>query len=94
MARNLLRAGHSLAVYNRSREKAEALAREGARVADTPADACRDVDAAMTMLVDDHALEQIVFGNDGIASASGRTQFIFRTALSAPGFALWRVPPA
>lgn len=69
MARNLLRAGHTMAVYNRSREKAEALAREGARVADSPADACRDADAVMTMLADDQALEQIVFGKDGIASA-------------------------
>jgi 3-hydroxyisobutyrate dehydrogenase-like beta-hydroxyacid dehydrogenase len=69
MARNLLRAGHTLAVYNRGRAKAEALAREGARVADSPADACRDADAVMTMLADDQALEQIVFGKDGIAPA-------------------------
>jgi len=69
MARNLLRAGHTVAVYNRSREKAEALAGEGARVADSPADACRDAEAVMTMVADDHALEQIVFGTDGIASA-------------------------
>ncbi len=69
MARNLLRAGHTVAVYNRSREKAEALAASGARVADSPADACRDAEAVMTMVADDHALEQIVFGEDGIASA-------------------------
>lgn len=69
MARNLLRAGHTLAVYNRSRERAQALAGEGARVADSPADACRDAEAVMTMVADDHALEQVVFGEDGIASA-------------------------
>jgi 3-hydroxyisobutyrate dehydrogenase-like beta-hydroxyacid dehydrogenase len=69
MARNLLRGGHNLAVYNRSREKAEALAASGARVATSPADACRDAEAVMTMVADDHAVEQIVFGNDGIASA-------------------------
>jgi 3-hydroxyisobutyrate dehydrogenase-like beta-hydroxyacid dehydrogenase len=69
MARNLLRAGHSLVVYNRSREKAEALAGEGARVADSPADACRDAEVVMTMVADDHALEEVVFGNHGIASA-------------------------
>jgi 3-hydroxyisobutyrate dehydrogenase-like beta-hydroxyacid dehydrogenase len=68
MARNLLRAGHTLAVYNRSREKAEALAGDGVRVADSPADACRDAEAVLTMLADDHALEQVVFGNHGIAS--------------------------
>ena len=69
MARNLLRAGQTVAVYNRSREKAVALAADGARVASSPADACRDAEAVMTMVADDHALEQIVFGNDGIASA-------------------------
>lgn len=69
MARNLLRAGHNVAVYNRSREKAEALAADGARVADSPAGACREAEIVMTMLADDAALEQVVFGNDGIAAA-------------------------
>ena len=69
MARNLLRAGQTVSVFNRSREKAVALAADGARAANSPADACRDAEAVMTMVADDHALEQIVFGNDGIASA-------------------------
>ncbi len=41
MARNLLRAGHAVTVYNRTREKAEALAADGARAAGSPAEACR-----------------------------------------------------
>ena len=69
MARNLLRAGHTVAVFNRSREKSEALASGGARVASSPADACRDAEAVMTMVADDLAVEEIVFGKDGIASA-------------------------
>jgi 3-hydroxyisobutyrate dehydrogenase-like beta-hydroxyacid dehydrogenase len=69
MARNLLRAGQRVSVFNRSREKALAFAADGARVASSPADACRDAEAVMTMVADDHALEQIVFGNEGIASA-------------------------
>lgn len=69
MAHNLLRAGHTLSVYNRSREKAVPLAAEGARVASSPADACKNVDAVMTMVADDPALEQIVFGENGIAAA-------------------------
>jgi 3-hydroxyisobutyrate dehydrogenase-like beta-hydroxyacid dehydrogenase len=55
-------------VYNRSRNKAEALAKEGARVADSPAAACREAEAVLTMVADDAALEHIVFGNDGILS--------------------------
>ncbi len=68
MARNLLRAGHELLVYNRSRDKAEALASDGARVADTPAAVCSASEAVMTMLADDHVVEQVVFGENGIAS--------------------------
>jgi 3-hydroxyisobutyrate dehydrogenase-like beta-hydroxyacid dehydrogenase len=69
MARNLLRAGHEVAVYNRSRAKAEALAADGARIAGSPAEACRESEAAITMLADDPALEEVVFGDNGIASA-------------------------
>jgi len=58
MARNLLRGGHELAVFNRTREKAQALAAEGARVAESPADACRGCDAVMTMLSDDAAVAE------------------------------------
>lgn len=69
MARNLLRAGHQVSVYNRSREKADALASDGARVADSPADACHGSEAVMTMLADDPAVEQVVFGEGGLANA-------------------------
>jgi len=72
MARNLLRAGHQVAVYNRSRQKAEALAGEGARAAESPADVCRESQAVITMLADDGAVEQVVFGENGVASALAR----------------------
>ena len=72
MARNLLRAGHQVAVYNRSRQKAEALAGEGARAAESPADVCRESQAVITMLADDGAVEQVVFGENGVASGLAR----------------------
>lgn len=68
MARNLLRAGHSVAVYNRSAVKAEPLISEGARLAASPADACAGADAVMTMLSDDSAVEQMTFGASGLAA--------------------------
>ena len=68
MARNLLRAGHPLTVYNRTRGKAEALSREGARLADSPAKASRDSEAVFTMLSDDAAIAEVVFGENGITS--------------------------
>lgn len=60
IARNLLRAGHSLTIYNRTRERAEPLRQEGAALADSPADAARDAEAIVTMLANDHAVEQAV----------------------------------
>lgn len=69
MARNLIRAGHQVTVYNRSREKAEALAADGARIAGSPAEACRDCEAALSMLADDRAVEEVAFGENGIAVA-------------------------
>jgi 3-hydroxyisobutyrate dehydrogenase-like beta-hydroxyacid dehydrogenase len=71
MARNLLRAGHDVAGFNRSRDKVEALASEGIRVADSVADACRDADAVITMLPDDAALEGVIFGEGGVAARMG-----------------------
>lgn len=72
MARNLLRAGHEVTVYNRSRNKAEALAGDGARVADSAAAACRGVEAALSMLADDHAAAAMALGKDGIADGLDR----------------------
>src|SRR5450631_740928 len=64
MARGLLMAGHSVTVYNRTRAKADALAGEGARVAESVADACRG-EVLITMLADDHAVEGVIFGQGG-----------------------------
>lgn len=66
MARNLIRAGHDLTVYNRTREKAEAI---GTRVAGSPAEAARDCEAVVTMVADDQALEAVFFGESGMLSA-------------------------
>src|SRR5260370_30213075 len=69
MASNLLKAGYKLTVWNRSAEKCEPFARrKGARVADTPADAVRDVDLVMYSLSNDQAVEEVVFGAKGILS--------------------------
>ncbi len=68
MARNLMHAGHELLIFNRSREKTEPLAREGARVAQSVAEAARETEAIFTMVSDDQALSHVVFGDQGIAS--------------------------
>jgi 3-hydroxyisobutyrate dehydrogenase-like beta-hydroxyacid dehydrogenase len=65
MAANLVRAGHVVTVYNRSFDKAEALAGLGARPARTVAEACRG-DVVVSMLANDDAVEAVVFGTEGV----------------------------
>lgn len=66
IAPNLIRGGHALTVYNRTRSKSEALQKLGARVAQTAGAAASDVEAVITMLSDDHAVEEVVFSAGGI----------------------------
>ncbi len=69
MARRLLLAGHELRVWNRSEGKTEPLIREGAIAAGTPAEAELGADAVFTMLFDDAAHEEVLFGANGLLDA-------------------------
>lgn len=65
MAKNLLKAGFSVAAYNRTRAKAEPLVSEGATVADTPEEAAHDADVIVSMLADDLASREAWTGDSG-----------------------------
>ena len=71
IARSLLRAGHRVTVYNRTRERAYALQPEGAIVAKSIADACK-AEVVLTMLADDAALEAVVFAEEGLLASLPR----------------------
>lgn len=66
MARNLLKAGFAVTVWNRDASKAEALAADGATVAALAADAVRDADIVFTMLSDGKAVSDVLF-DQGVA---------------------------
>jgi 3-hydroxyisobutyrate dehydrogenase-like beta-hydroxyacid dehydrogenase len=67
MAANLRRAGHELAVFNRTRSTAEAWAAEhGATVAATPAEAAAEAEVVITMVVDGAQVEAVLLGADGV----------------------------
>ncbi|HEY0181556.1 MAG TPA: NAD(P)-dependent oxidoreductase [Rhodopila sp.] len=68
MAANLVKAGHEVTVFNRTRDKLGPLIALGATAATGVADACRG-EAVMTMLADDHAVESVAFGEGGLIAA-------------------------
>jgi 3-hydroxyisobutyrate dehydrogenase-like beta-hydroxyacid dehydrogenase len=60
MARDLIKAGHSLTVYNRTRGRAEEFRALGAKVADSLTEAASGAEAFITMLADDRAVESVI----------------------------------
>jgi 3-hydroxyisobutyrate dehydrogenase len=68
MARNLLAVGMEVRVWNRSREKAEPLADDGATVADSPAEAAEGAGFVLTMLADADVVAEAIDGEDGALS--------------------------
>ncbi|HKV24305.1 MAG TPA: NAD(P)-dependent oxidoreductase [Candidatus Acidoferrum sp.] len=85
IARSLLRSGHRVTVYNRTRERAEALRSNGAIVAASVAEACRG-EVVFTIVSDDAALESVVFGDAGILASLPRGAI--HVSLSTIGVAL------
>jgi 2-hydroxy-3-oxopropionate reductase len=66
MARNILRSGYPLVVFNRSRTAMDELAKEGAQLASSPQEIAAQVDVVFTNLPDSSDVEQVVLGNNGI----------------------------
>ncbi len=69
MALRLIAAGYELAVWNRTEGRTKPLIHEGAIAAATPAEAELGADAVITMLFDDAAHEEVLFGANGLMDA-------------------------
>ena len=63
IARNLIKVGHELTVYNRTRSRAEPFLSLGAKIAETPREAIGDAEVLITMLADDAAVEDVLCGS-------------------------------
>ena len=66
MALNLIKAGHQVTVYNRSKEKTQEHVDAGGHAADSVAELAAASDIVITMISDDNALTQVALGNDGV----------------------------
>jgi 3-hydroxyisobutyrate dehydrogenase-like beta-hydroxyacid dehydrogenase len=84
MAGRLLHAGHDVVVWNRSAERTAPLAKEGVAVAPSPAAAAAGADFVITMLATPEALEQVLFGNAGLAPALSPGQLLIDMSTVGP----------
>jgi len=69
MARNLIKAGHALTVFNQTKSRAEELRPLGAKVTSSPSEAALDAEALITMVANDQAVEDVIFGTGKIIDA-------------------------
>jgi 2-hydroxy-3-oxopropionate reductase len=88
MALNLLRAGYSLVVHNRTRAKEEELVSEGARAAASPREVASQCDVLITMLPDSPDVEQVYLGGeDGVIAGARSGQLLIDMSSIAPAVA-------
>lgn len=86
MAANLLKAGFSLSVYNRTAAKAQALVDAGARFASTPADAAKGASIIISMLADDAASREVWLGNVGALEAAEKNAILIESSTVSPAW--------
>jgi 3-hydroxyisobutyrate dehydrogenase len=76
MTRRLLNAGYDVTVWNRSAGKAATLVEAGARPAGSPHDVASTASIIFMCVTDAHAVEEVVFGNEGLAIVPGTGRLV------------------
>src|SRR5215213_5378747 len=84
MAQNLMQAGYSLTVHNRSPQKAEQLGAEGASVAASPREVAHQSDILITMLPDSPQVREVVAGEDGVLEGIGEGTLLIDMSTISP----------
>jgi 3-hydroxyisobutyrate dehydrogenase len=82
MASRLISAGYHLTVYDRTKEKAQAIA--GATVAETPEGAAAHSDIVISIVTNDPALEEVMFGPDGVIAGTHAGSVIIDMSTVSP----------
>ncbi len=82
MAPRLIHAGYHLTVYDRTREKAQAIA--GASVAETPKEAAANSEVVISIVTDDAALEEVMLGPDGVLAGTHAGSVIIDMSTVSP----------
>ena len=84
IVKNLLRAGFSVTVYNRTKGKDTEVVSAGATTADTARQLAENCDVILTMVSDDDAVKQIFSGEDGLLSTSLAGKLIIDMSTVSP----------
>jgi len=84
MSQQLIKAGYPLAVYNRSKEKEDALRAQGASIASPPALLLEVSDIVIIMVSDDNAIRGVFGGEDGLLCAKTRGKIIINMSTVSP----------
>ena len=84
MARNLLKAGHAVSVWNRTLQKARALEDDGAQVCTSIADAVRDKEIIFVMASDCAACDEVLFGENNAAHNANKNAIVIVCSSLSP----------
>jgi len=87
MAMNLHQAGFKLKVWNRDRAKTKSFAEKGIAVADSPADAARGAEFAVSIVADDVATREVMLGASGVIGAAAAGTIVIDSSTNTPGMA-------
>ena len=84
MAKNLLKAGYELTVFNRTAGKAEQLKDLGARTASSPCDVAKQSEAVFTMLTADQAVQEVILGPEGVIKGAAAGLVVIDSSTISP----------
>ena len=84
MSLNLLKAGHEVTVHNRTRQKEESVAKEGAKRAETPRQAAEGAEIVVTMVSDTPDVEEVVLGDDGVIHGAPQGAIVIDMSTISP----------
>lgn len=87
MGRNLLKAGFPLVVWNRTKERADDLVREGTKFAANPRETATQADVLITIVSDPPAVEQILWGQNGALEGLRRGTLYIDSSTVSPELA-------
>jgi 3-hydroxyisobutyrate dehydrogenase len=84
MSLNILKAGHEVTVHNRTRQKEEVVAKEGAKRADSPRQAAEGAEIIITMVSDTPDVEAVILGEDGVIHGAPQDAIVIDMSTISP----------